>query len=67
MEEKLDMVGEGNLEWKKILRDFYPSFEKTLALAEKNVEKEVTKIIRNVLADMRGIDPTVIVHVINVR
>ncbi len=39
MEEKLDMVGEGSLEWKKILRDFYPSFEKTLALAEKNVEK----------------------------
>lgn len=35
--------------------------------SEKNVEKEVTKIIRNVLADTRGIDPTVIVHVINVR
>jgi len=39
MEEKLDLVGEGNIEWRKILRDFYPDFEKTLDEAIRNVEK----------------------------
>ena len=39
MEEKLDLVDEGNIEWRKILRDFYPDFSKTLEEAIKNVEK----------------------------
>ncbi len=39
MEKRLDLVGEGKLPWKDILRDFYPSFTKTLELAHKNVEK----------------------------
>ncbi len=39
MEEELDRVGEGKIGWKKVMRDFYPDFAKTLAEAEKNVEK----------------------------
>ena len=39
MEEKLDLVGEGDLQWKTILRDFYPEFNQTLKEAEINVQK----------------------------
>ncbi len=39
MEEKLDLVAEGNTEWKKLLRDFYPDFEKSLEKAKSAVEK----------------------------
>lgn len=39
MEEKLDLVGDGELVWKDILRGFYPEFSETLELAHKNVEK----------------------------
>lgn len=39
MEEKLDDVGEGKINWKKVMRDFYPDFEKTLSEAQKNIEK----------------------------
>lgn len=40
---------------------------KEFDFSPKNVEKEVTKVIKNVLADMRGINPTVIVHVISMK
>lgn len=39
MEEELDNVEEGALEWKKVLNDFYPSFRDSLEKAQKNVEK----------------------------
>lgn len=39
MEEKLDNVEEGKIKWVDILREFYPPFEQTLKLAEKEVEK----------------------------
>ena len=39
MEDKLDLVGEGKLEWRKILKDFYPDFSETLEQAKINVEK----------------------------
>ncbi|NDO18565.1 type I DNA topoisomerase [Lachnospiraceae bacterium MD329] len=39
MEEELDDVEEGSLEWKKVLNDFYPSFRDSLEKAQKNVEK----------------------------
>ncbi|MBQ7265453.1 MAG: type I DNA topoisomerase [Firmicutes bacterium] len=38
MEETLDEVEEGKLEWKKILRDFYPLLEDLIEEAEKKVE-----------------------------
>ncbi len=50
MEGQLDEVEEGNVEWRAIVRDFYPEFEKELDKAEKELEKvdlsdEVTDVI----------------------
>ena len=50
MENALDTVAEGNLEWKEVLRNFYPVFENLLEEAESKVENveihdEVTDII----------------------
>ena len=39
MEEQLDEVESGEMEWKKIVREFYPPFEKELEVAEKELEK----------------------------
>ena len=41
MESKLDKVAEGELDWKEIVRDFYPAFDKEVIKAEKELE-EVT-------------------------
>lgn len=41
MEEKLDEVEEGQLEWKSVLSDFYPSFKKSIDQAAKTIKKEV--------------------------
>lgn len=50
MEEELDNVEDGKIEWKQVLRDFYPDFEKTLKEAEEKIahveiEDEKTDII----------------------
>ncbi len=50
MENLLDKVGEGNYEWKQILRDFYPAFKTKLEEVEEKVSKieikdEVTDVI----------------------
>ncbi len=39
MERQLDMVGEGEMDWKSILEEFYPGFKESLELAHENVEK----------------------------
>lgn len=39
MEEELDEVEEGHRQWKELLSEFYPPFEKTLEEASKNIEK----------------------------
>ncbi len=39
MEQELDNVEDGVLQWKKILNDFYPSFHDSLEKAQKNIEK----------------------------
>ena len=39
MEEMLDAVEVGKQDWKQILREFYPDFESTLAVAEEEIEK----------------------------
>lgn len=39
MEERLDDVEMGKMEWKEILRDFYPHFEETIHKAEEELEK----------------------------
>ncbi len=39
MEDKLDAIESGNVEWKQVLRDFYPPFKETLEKAETSIEK----------------------------
>ena len=39
MEDQLDNVEAGELEWKKVIEEFYGPFAKTLAHAEKSIEK----------------------------
>ena len=39
MEKQLDEVESGNVEWKQVLRDFYPKLKAELEDAEKNLEK----------------------------
>ena len=43
MENSLDEVEEGKLDWVKILEDFYPAFEKDLKVAEEQIEKITIK------------------------
>ena len=55
MEEKLDAVEEGRQDWKQILREFYPDFESTLSVAEKEIEKvEVKDDVSDVPCDKCG-------------
>ncbi|MBR1584177.1 MAG: type I DNA topoisomerase [Clostridia bacterium] len=39
LEEELDDVEEGQADWRQVLRDFYPPFEKMLNNAEEAIEK----------------------------
>ena len=39
MEDKLDGVAEGDVEWKSVLRDFYPGLAESVDQAEKELEK----------------------------
>jgi len=39
LENELDDIENGGKEWKKLLRDFYAPFERTLEAAEKSVER----------------------------
>lgn len=39
MEKDLDEIENGKVEWKKVLRDFYPKLKEELDSAEKNLEK----------------------------
>ena len=55
MEERLDEVEEGREDWKQIIREFYPDFEKTLDVAEKEIEKvEVKDDVSDVPCDKCG-------------
>ena len=55
METRLDEVEEGSADWKQILREFYPAFEKTLHTAEKEIERvEVKDEISDVPCDQCG-------------
>ena len=41
MEEKLDKVEEGDVEWRSVLVDFYPAFKDKIDTASKSIKKEV--------------------------
>ncbi len=50
MEGLLDMVGEGQVPWKDVIRNFYPDLEEAVLIAEKELESvkiqdEVTDVI----------------------
>lgn len=50
MEEKLDEIAEGNLDWVQVIRDFYTPFKNDLEKADRNISKintEPEKIGRN--------------------
>ena len=55
MEEQLDEVEEGKLDWHKVLSDFYDPFEKTLENAESKIEKvEIKDEVSDVPCDKCG-------------
>jgi DNA topoisomerase-1 len=55
LEDKLDSVEEGKVEWRSILEDFYPPFEKMLEVAEDKIEKvEVQDEVSDVRCDKCG-------------
>jgi DNA topoisomerase-1 len=55
MESRLDAVEEGKEDWKQILREFYPAFEKTLQTAEAEIEKiDIQDEISDVPCDQCG-------------
>ena len=55
METRLDEVEEGSLDWKQVLRGFYPGFEKELAVAEQEMEKvEIQDEVSDVVCDQCG-------------
>ena len=39
LEDKLDTVEEGGVDWKQIIREFYPDFKAALDVAEQQIEK----------------------------
>lgn len=55
METRLDEVEEGTLDWKQLLRDFYPGFQRELSVAEAEIEKiEVKDEVSDVVCDQCG-------------
>lgn len=55
MEEQLDEVEEGKLDWHKVLSDFYGPFEKTLENAESKIEKvEIKDEVSDIPCDKCG-------------
>ena len=55
LEDKLDGVEDGREEWRAILREFYPPFEKMLETAEEEIEKiEVKDEVSDVPCDKCG-------------
>ncbi|MDO5378531.1 MAG: type I DNA topoisomerase [Clostridia bacterium] len=55
MEDQLDEVEAGELDWHKVLSDFYGPFEKTLENAEQKIEKvEIRDEVSDVVCDKCG-------------
>ena len=55
MEEKLDEIEEGKLEWKAVIREFYEGFQKELEVAEKEMsEIELVEEVTDVPCEKCG-------------
>lgn len=55
MESLLDMVEEGHVGWKTIVRNFYPDLEQAVQVAEKDLEKiKIEDEVTDVVCEMCG-------------
>ena len=55
METRLDKVEEGEIEWKSVLRDFYPEFREHVEVAQKDLEKvKVADEVSDEICDLCG-------------
>lgn len=55
MEDELDSVEEGKVDWIKVLSEFYPEFAKSLEEAKVNIEKvEIKDKVSDVICDKCG-------------
>lgn len=55
MEKRLDSVEEGSIEWKEIIRDFYPDFAVLVAKAEDEISKiEIKDVETDVICENCG-------------
>ncbi len=55
MEEKLDEISEGKVQWKSVIRDFYGPFKKNLEVAEENLGKvEIKDEVSDVVCEKCG-------------
>ncbi len=55
MEEKLDKVADGTMNWKNVISDFYPGFKEAIESASANLEKvKVADQVTDVICDKCG-------------
>lgn len=55
MENLLDSVGEGTVNWKTVIENFYPDLEKAVEAAEKDLEKvKIEDEVTDVVCDVCG-------------
>lgn len=55
MESLLDKVAEGSVDWKTVVRNFYPDLDEAVQIAEKELEKvEIQDEITDVVCDLCG-------------
>lgn len=55
MESLLDSVGEGTVNWKTVVRNFYPDLESAVEVAEKELEKvKIEDEVTDVVCDLCG-------------
>lgn len=55
MESLLDSVGEGTVDWKMVVRNFYPDFAEAVEVAEKELEKvKIEDEVTDVICDLCG-------------
>ena len=55
MESLLDKVAEGSVDWKTVVRNFYPDLDEAVQVAEKELEKvEIQDEVTDVICDLCG-------------
>ncbi len=55
MEGLLDKVGEGEMDWKEVLRNFYPDLEEAVKIAEEELESvEIADEVTDVICEQCG-------------